>query len=155
MPSPVPQPASSPPPLADSDVSAAPYVAGPGVGSAAADRLVEWLQSCAREPRCSCLVHGVSEWLFELFGRFDGVAFFVLPHDGGAGDRLVEYQAAYEKSWVYKELKQVRNAKPYLSKFGTTIGGALGLFDMWVSSVLGVNVPFASSRGHTDLCDSS
>ena len=55
---------------------------------------------------------------------------------GRAGDELVEYQAAYEKSWVYRELKQVRNAKPYLSKFGTTIGGALGVMDMWFSSWL-------------------
>lgn len=69
---------------------------------------------------------------------------------GRAGDQLVEYQTAYEGSWVYKELKQVRNAKPYLSKFGTTIGGALGLFDMWVSSVLGVNVPWTLKHGKTD-----
>ena len=44
-------------------------------------------------------MHGVSEWLFELFGRFDGVAFFVLPHDGGAGDRLVE--AAARRGWEH------------------------------------------------------
>jgi electron-transferring-flavoprotein dehydrogenase len=49
---------------------------------------------------------------------------------GREGDELVEYQAAYEGSWVAKELKLVRNAKPILSKFGTFIGGALGMFDM-------------------------
>ena len=56
---------------------------------------------------------------------------------GRSGDELVEYQAAYEKSWVYKELKLVRNAKPLLSKVGTTLGGALGLFDMWFQTLTG------------------
>lgn len=69
---------------------------------------------------------------------------------GRSGDELTAYQTAYEKSWVYKELKQVRNAKPYLSKFGTTIGGALGVFDMWFSSILKVNVPWTLKHGKTD-----
>ena len=56
---------------------------------------------------------------------------------GREGDELVEYQAAYEGSWVAKELKLVRNAKPILSKFGTLLGGALGMFDMWCTSLLG------------------
>ncbi len=56
---------------------------------------------------------------------------------GRSGDELVEYQAAYEKSWVYKELKLVRNAKPLLSKLGTSIGGAVGLFDMWFQTIFG------------------
>jgi len=57
--------------------------------------------------------------------------------DGRSGDRLDAYQAAYEKSWVYSELKLVRNAKPLLSKLGTTFGGAFGLFDMWVQTLTG------------------
>ena len=56
---------------------------------------------------------------------------------GRSGDELVEYQTAYEKSWVYKELKLVRNAKPLLSKLGTSIGGAVGLFDMWFQTLFG------------------
>lgn len=56
---------------------------------------------------------------------------------GRAGDELVEYQAAYETSWVYKELKTVRNAKPLLSRLGTTLGGAFGLFDMWFQTLTG------------------
>ena len=69
---------------------------------------------------------------------------------GREGDELVEYQAAYEKSWVAKELKQVRNAKPYLTKFGTTIGGALGLADMWFSSIVRLNVPWTMKHAKTD-----
>ena len=69
---------------------------------------------------------------------------------GRSGDQLVEYQTAYEKSWVYRELKQVRNAKPYLSRFGTSLGGALGLFDMWFSSLFRVNLPWTLKHGKTD-----
>jgi len=50
---------------------------------------------------------------------------------GRASDELVEYQTAFEKSWVAKELKVVRNAKPLLGKLGTFFGGAAGMFDMW------------------------
>jgi electron-transferring-flavoprotein dehydrogenase len=56
---------------------------------------------------------------------------------GRSGDQLVEYQTAYEKSWVYQDLKRVRNAKPLLTRFGTTLGGALGLFDMWFQTLFG------------------
>ncbi|MFN9250645.1 MAG: electron transfer flavoprotein-ubiquinone oxidoreductase, partial [Brevundimonas sp.] len=56
---------------------------------------------------------------------------------GRSGDELVEYQTAFEGSWVCKELALVRNAKPLLSKFGTTLGGALGMFDMWCRTLLG------------------
>jgi electron-transferring-flavoprotein dehydrogenase len=56
---------------------------------------------------------------------------------GREGDELVDYQTAYEGSWVAKELKLVRNAKPILSRFGTFLGGALGMIDMWCTSLLG------------------
>ncbi|MEG2312494.1 NAD(P)/FAD-dependent oxidoreductase, partial [Brevundimonas sp.] len=51
---------------------------------------------------------------------------------GREGDVLTAYEEAYKTSWVYKELKIVRNAKPLLTKFGTMIGGAVGMFDLWV-----------------------
>lgn len=56
---------------------------------------------------------------------------------GRASDELVEYQAAFEKSWVAKELKVVRNAKPLLGKLGTFLGGAAGMFDMWCTHLTG------------------
>ncbi|MCE3288600.1 MAG: electron transfer flavoprotein-ubiquinone oxidoreductase [Caulobacter sp.] len=56
---------------------------------------------------------------------------------GRASDELVEYQAAYEGSWVARELKVVRNATPLLSKLGTAFGGAFGMFDMWCTHLLG------------------
>lgn len=71
--------------------------------------------------------------------------------DGRSGDRLDAYQTAYEKSWVYKELKLVRNAKPLLSKLGTTFGGAFGLFDMWVQTLTGGFSFFGTMKhGKTD-----
>ena len=69
---------------------------------------------------------------------------------GREGDELTAYTAAFERSWVAKELKQVRNAKPYLSKFGTTIGGAVGLADMWFSSIFQVNLPWTLRHTKTD-----
>lgn len=70
---------------------------------------------------------------------------------GRSGDELVEYQAAYENSWVYKELRLVRNAKPLLSKVGTSLGGALGLFDMWFQTLTGGFSLFGTMKhGKTD-----
>ncbi|NBW11039.1 MAG: electron transfer flavoprotein-ubiquinone oxidoreductase [Caulobacteraceae bacterium] len=69
---------------------------------------------------------------------------------GREGDELVEYQTAYEKSWVHKELKGVRNAKPYLTKFGTTLGGALGVAEMWLFALTGLTTPWTMKHKKTD-----
>ncbi len=54
-----------------------------------------------------------------------------------AGDELVDYEAALRTSWIAKELKQVRNAKPLLSRFGTLLGAVIGMADMWCTTLLG------------------
>ena len=69
---------------------------------------------------------------------------------GRAGDQPVEYQTAYDHSWVRKELKAVRNAKPYLSKFGTTLGGAFGVAEMWLASLTGLTTPWTLGHAKTD-----
>ena len=69
---------------------------------------------------------------------------------GREGDELVEYQAAYEASWVHKELKAVRNAKRYLTKFGTTLGGAFGVAEMWFTGLTGIPVPWTLKHKKTD-----
>jgi electron-transferring-flavoprotein dehydrogenase len=56
---------------------------------------------------------------------------------GRGGDRLVEYEDAYEKSWVRRELNIVRNAKPLLSRLGTWAGGAVGMADLIISNMTG------------------
>lgn len=110
--SPSPQITARPP--VDGSLSAAPYLTGPAPHSTAATRTLTWLESCARETRCSCLVHGVSEWTFQLFGRFRSVAFFVLPHDAFMGDRL--HEAAVVRRWnhvyVLQADLQARAPKP-------------------------------------------
>ena len=73
-------------------------------------------------------------------GMLAAEAAFAALQDGRGGDSLDTYQAAYEKSWIAKELRLVRNAKPILTKFGTLIGGALGIFDMWTNHLLGFSV---------------
>ena len=54
-----------------------------------------------------------------------------------AGDELVDYEAALRSSWIAKELRQVRNAKPLLSRFGAFWGGVFSMADMWCTTLLG------------------
>jgi electron-transferring-flavoprotein dehydrogenase len=74
-------------------------------------------------------------------------AFYALM-EGRSSDELVEYEAAYKASWVHKELKLVRNAKPLWSKFGTALGVALGGFDMWCTTLLGGFSFFGTLKHH-------
>ena len=57
--------------------------------------------------------------------------------DGRSGDELSSYQTAYENSWVYQDLKRVKNVKPMWSKLGLIGGLVLGALDMWLQSLLG------------------
>lgn len=54
---------------------------------------------------------------------------------GRANDALDAYQGAYEKSWVHKELKRVRNVRPALDKFGIVGGTLYAGTDMWLQSL--------------------
>ena len=56
---------------------------------------------------------------------------------GREGDELVDYETALRSSWIAKELKLVRNVKPFWSRFGTLAGFALAGFEMWCTSLLG------------------
>ncbi len=70
---------------------------------------------------------------------------------GRAGDELVEYEAAYQQSWVALELKLVRNVKPLWSRFGTLIGVGLGALDMWLNVITGGWSPWGTlGHGKTD-----
>lgn len=73
-------------------------------------------------------------------------------YNGSDGDVLLStYQATYEKSWVYKDLHKVRNARPALSKFGMIIGTLYAGFDMWMNNVgLGFLVPWTLKHKHKD-----
>ncbi|WP_296815247.1 electron transfer flavoprotein-ubiquinone oxidoreductase [Brevundimonas sp.] len=84
-------------------------------------------------------------------GMMAADAAFEALGDGRSGDTLDGYQEAFDASWVKKELKLVRNAKPLLSRLGTSLGGAVGLFDMWFGSVFGGLSLFGTMKhGKTD-----
>jgi electron-transferring-flavoprotein dehydrogenase len=69
---------------------------------------------------------------------------------GRAGDTLVEYEEAFKKSWVWKELYKVRNARPALSKFGIGLGTFYSGVEMWLNSVgLGFLFPWTFGQ-HAD-----
>jgi electron-transferring-flavoprotein dehydrogenase len=57
-------------------------------------------------------------------GMLGAEAAFAAIQAGRSGDELVDYQSAYEGSWVFQELRLVRNAKPLWSRLGTWLGSA-------------------------------
>ena len=56
---------------------------------------------------------------------------------GRSGDELTSYEDAYRESWVYQDLKRVKNVKPMWSKLGLAGGLTLGGLDMWMNHLLG------------------
>ncbi len=62
-----------------------------------------------------------------------------------ARDELTDYTTAYEASWVYKELRMVRNFEPMVSKFGGVIGTLICGIMLWLE-YLGIRMPF--TMGH-------
>jgi len=70
-------------------------------------------------------------------GMLAAEAAFAAIQAGRAGDELSEYEHAFNRSWIRQELKLVRNAKPLLSRLGTFLGGAVGMFDMWTTKLTG------------------
>jgi electron-transferring-flavoprotein dehydrogenase len=70
---------------------------------------------------------------------------------GRSHDRLEAYEEAVRSGDIARELKLVRNAKPFLSRFGTFLGVALGGMDMWLRTLLLGWSPFGTlSHGKAD-----
>ncbi|MFM5917398.1 MAG: electron transfer flavoprotein-ubiquinone oxidoreductase [Novosphingobium sp.] len=65
-------------------------------------------------------------------------------------DELGSYTEAYQASWVYKELRMVRNFEPIISKFGASIGTILAGANLWLESI-GIRLPFTMK--HVRDCD--
>jgi electron-transferring-flavoprotein dehydrogenase len=70
-------------------------------------------------------------------GMLAAEAAFAALKEGRSGDELVAYEAAYKKSWVYEDLKRVKNVKPMWSKLGLVGGVVLGAVDMWLNTLFG------------------
>jgi electron-transferring-flavoprotein dehydrogenase len=84
-------------------------------------------------------------------GMLAAEAAFAAIQAGRGGDQLVEYQDAFEKSWVRRELHVVRNAKPLWSRLGTWVGGAVVMADLIVSNITGGFSVFGTLKhGKTD-----
>jgi electron-transferring-flavoprotein dehydrogenase len=56
-------------------------------------------------------------------------------------DELSAYPQAYEASWVYEELRKVRNVVPMVKKYGDLVGSGLSGAAMWLEH-WGVKMPF-------------
>ncbi len=70
-------------------------------------------------------------------GMLAAEAAYAALQEGRAGDELPSYEHAYRKSWVFTDLKRVRNVKPMWSKLGLVGGLALGGLDMWLNQLFG------------------
>jgi electron-transferring-flavoprotein dehydrogenase len=71
-----------------------------------------------------------------LSGIHAAEAAFAAVSAGRAHDRLDEYPRAVMGGPIARDLRRVRNAKPFLSKFGTVLGTALSGADMWANTLL-------------------
>lgn len=78
-------------------------------------------------------------------GMMAAEAAFDAVHAERSGDELSAYEAAYEDSWVYKELRKVRNTLPLVEKYGNFAGTMLSGMTMWAEHI-GIRMPF--TMGH-------
>ncbi|OYY71293.1 electron transfer flavoprotein-ubiquinone oxidoreductase [Sphingomonas sp. 28-63-12] len=85
-------------------------------------------------------------------GMMAAEAAFAAIGAGRSSDELAAYPAAFEQSWVKKELSIVRNALPLVEKFGMLVGAALANATMWAES-LGIKMPFTLGHhpNHKDI----
>lgn len=64
-------------------------------------------------------------------------------------DWLSEYPTALHNSRVWRDLHAVRNVKPMLSRFGTTVGTLFGGVEMWLAAA-GVRLPWTLRHQRAD-----
>ena len=67
---------------------------------------------------------------------------------GREHDELVAYQAGYENSWIYKELRVIRNILPLVEKYGNFWGTMFSGINMWFEN-FGIRMPF-TMKHHVD-----
>ena len=84
-------------------------------------------------------------------GMLAAEAVFARLKAGSAGgDEIVDYPAALRKSWVWEDLRKVRNVKPSL-KHGLWLGSLIGGVYMWLESLhLGFLVPWTLHHEKAD-----
>ena len=70
---------------------------------------------------------------------------------GRAHDRLTDYDDAYAKSWVARDLSNVRNAKPLWSRLGTVLALPFIGLDLWTNQLLGFSLFGTLGHGKPDF----
>ncbi|KGB57402.1 Electron-transferring-flavoprotein dehydrogenase [Sphingopyxis sp. LC363] len=81
-------------------------------------------------------------------GMMAAEAAFAAVTAGRSSDTLDAYQAAYDGSWVKKELSVVRNVLPLVEKYGDLAGTILSGMTMWLETFK-IKVPF-TMKHHPD-----
>ena len=84
-------------------------------------------------------------------GMMAAEAAFEAVTAGRSADELVEYTRRFENSWVYRDLKLVRNVKPFWSRFGTIPGVGFGFIDMWTNQLFGLSLFGTLKHGKADF----
>lgn len=86
-----------------------------------------------------------------LSGIHAADALFAAVKAGRSHDTLDSYERAVRNGPIARDLKRVRNVKPFWSKFGTYLGIPLGALDMWLNTILpGIGLGFTLKHGKRD-----
>jgi electron-transferring-flavoprotein dehydrogenase len=86
-----------------------------------------------------------------LSGIAAAEAVFTAVSTGRAHDRLEAYESDVRNGDIGRDLKRVRNVKPFWSKFGTVVGIGLGAADMWANTLLpGIGFGYTLRHRKTD-----
>ncbi|MDP3341578.1 electron transfer flavoprotein-ubiquinone oxidoreductase [Frigidibacter sp.] len=85
-----------------------------------------------------------------LSGKAAAEAAFEAIGAGRQGDELTAYEADLRSGPVAKDLKKVRNVKPFWSKYGLTASLMLGGADMWFASIFGGTLFGTLRHGKSD-----
>jgi electron-transferring-flavoprotein dehydrogenase len=70
---------------------------------------------------------------------------------GRANDTLSSYDDAYAESWVAKDLRRVRNAKPLWSRLGTVLALPFIGLDLWTNQLFGLSLFGTLKHGEPDF----
>ncbi len=84
-------------------------------------------------------------------GMMAAEAAFEALSAGRSADELTTYSELYVDSHVYRDLKRVRNVKPFWSRLGTFLGVGFGAFDMWTNQLFGFSIFGTLSHGKPDF----
>lgn len=78
-------------------------------------------------------------------------AAFEAINSGRAHDKLTDYETAVRQGDIGRDLKRVRNMKPYWSRFGTVLGIMSGGTDLWLNTIIpGIGLGYTLKHGKTD-----